>query len=93
VQAFKKNFSCNGAIAKDPELGQVIQLSGDQRANVKDFLVDEEICGDGQVRACACGCAWMWMCGGVHVCAMHVGASQACSQAQRPTPPTKESIL
>jgi translation initiation factor 1 len=28
---------------------QVIQLSGDQRANVKDFLVDEEICVDGQI--------------------------------------------
>jgi len=27
----------------------VIQLSGDQRANVKDFLVDEEICTEGQL--------------------------------------------
>lgn len=27
-QAFKKNFSCNGAITKDDELGEVIQLSG-----------------------------------------------------------------
>ncbi|GAB5037196.1 translation initiation factor sui1 [Nannochloropsis oceanica] len=49
LKAFKKNFSCNGAITTDEEIGQVIQLSGDQRANVKDFLVDEEICTEGQL--------------------------------------------
>ena len=43
-KAFKKNFSCNGAVQKDEEIGEVIQLSGDQRTNVKDFLVDQEIC-------------------------------------------------
>jgi translation initiation factor 1 len=43
-KAFKKNFSCNGAVQKDEEAGEVIQLSGDQRTNVKDFLVDQEIC-------------------------------------------------
>jgi translation initiation factor 1 len=43
-KAFKKNFSCNGAVQKDEELGEVIQLSGDQRTNVKSFLVDQEIC-------------------------------------------------
>jgi len=43
-KAFKKNFSCNGAVQKDEEVGEVIQLSGDQRTNVKEFLVDQEIC-------------------------------------------------
>jgi translation initiation factor 1 len=43
-KAFKKNFSCNGAVQKDEEAGEVIQLSGDQRTNVKEFLVDQEIC-------------------------------------------------
>lgn len=43
-KAFKKNFSCNGAVQKDEEAGEVIQLSGDQRTNVKSFLVDQEIC-------------------------------------------------
>jgi len=43
-KAFKKNFSCNGAVQKDLEVGEVIQLSGDQRTNVKEFLVDQEIC-------------------------------------------------
>ncbi|GMI39650.1 hypothetical protein TrCOL_g10458 [Triparma columacea] len=43
-KAFKKNFSCNGAVQKDEEVGEVIQLSGDQRTNVQEFLVDQEIC-------------------------------------------------
>lgn len=43
-KAFKKNFSCNGALQKDEEAKEVIQLSGDQRTNVKEFLVDQEIC-------------------------------------------------
>ena len=28
---------------EDPELGQVIQLQGDQRKNVTDFLVSEKL--------------------------------------------------
>lgn len=43
-KAFKKNFSCNGAVQKDEDAGEVIQLSGDQRTNVKSFLVSQEIC-------------------------------------------------
>lgn len=46
-KAFKKNFSCNGAVQKDgtdEEEKEVVQLSGDQRTNVKEFLVDQEIC-------------------------------------------------
>lgn len=43
-KAFKKNFSCNGAVQKDEDDKEVIQLSGDQRTNVKEFLVDQEIC-------------------------------------------------
>mmetsp|Transcript_18729 Transcript_18729/g.26555 ORF Transcript_18729/g.26555 Transcript_18729/m.26555 type:complete len:110 (-) Transcript_18729:156-485(-) len=48
-KAFKKNFSCNGAVQKDEEAGEVIQLSGDQRTNVKAFLVDQEICHSSQI--------------------------------------------
>jgi translation initiation factor 1 len=43
-KAFKKNFSCNGSVENDEEAGEVVQLSGDQRTNVKSFLVDQEIC-------------------------------------------------
>lgn len=43
-KAFKKNFSCNGAVQADEEVGEVIQLSGDQRTKVMEFLKDQEIC-------------------------------------------------
>jgi hypothetical protein len=36
-------FCCNGTVVEDPELGQVIQLQGDQRKNVTDFLVSEKL--------------------------------------------------
>lgn len=49
LKAFKKLFFCNGAINKDEELGEVIQLSGDQRTNVKEFLLEEEICTADQI--------------------------------------------
>ena len=39
----KKKFNCNGTIVDDPELGQVIQLQGDQRKLVAQFLIDEKI--------------------------------------------------
>lgn len=49
AHSFKKNFQCNGAVTKDAELGEIIQLSGDQRTNVSDFLCDQEICTKSQV--------------------------------------------
>ena len=41
-KAFKKNFNCNGVVKSNEDVGGVIQLSGDQRTNVKSFLVDQE---------------------------------------------------
>eukprot|EP00002_Diphylleia_rotans_P012578 TRINITY_DN245_c0_g1_i1.p2 TRINITY_DN245_c0_g1~~TRINITY_DN245_c0_g1_i1.p2 ORF type:complete len:109 (+),score=30.70 TRINITY_DN245_c0_g1_i1:131-457(+) len=43
LRAFKKAFNCNGTIVKDEELGEVIQLQGDQRRLVFQFLVDEKL--------------------------------------------------
>mmetsp|Transcript_1857 Transcript_1857/g.6654 ORF Transcript_1857/g.6654 Transcript_1857/m.6654 type:complete len:112 (-) Transcript_1857:348-683(-) len=43
LKAFKKEFCCNGTVVEDPELGQVIQLQGDQRKNVSQFLIQEKI--------------------------------------------------
>ena len=48
-KAFKKNFQCNGAVTKDSELGEIVQLSGDQRTNVSSFLTEQEICKKAQV--------------------------------------------
>ena len=39
----KKKFNCNGCIVEDPELGSIIQLQGDQRKVVAQFLIDEKI--------------------------------------------------
>lgn len=43
LKTWKKSFTCNGAIVEDEEHGKIIQLQGDQRTNVRDFLVNEEI--------------------------------------------------
>lgn len=39
LKAFKKEFACNGTVISDPELGEVIQLQGDQRTKVYEFLI------------------------------------------------------
>ncbi|CAJ0596123.1 hypothetical protein V3C99_006191 [Haemonchus contortus] len=40
VRFLKKKYSCNGTIVEHPEYGEVMQLSGDQRQQIKDFLVN-----------------------------------------------------
>lgn len=49
TRALKKTFQCNGSIKNDPEAGEVIQLSGDQRTNVRRFFIDEEVCYEDQI--------------------------------------------
>lgn len=39
LKVIKKEFACNGNIVKDDELGEVIQLQGDQRLKVMEFMV------------------------------------------------------
>ncbi|CAL8107553.1 unnamed protein product [Calicophoron daubneyi] len=36
----KKEFACNGTVVDHKEYGEVIQLQGDQRDNMKKFLCD-----------------------------------------------------
>ncbi|KAJ3295853.1 Eukaryotic translation initiation factor eIF-1 [Rhizoclosmatium sp. JEL0117] len=43
LKAFKKQFACNGNIIEDEEHGECIQLQGDQRAKVLQFLTEQEI--------------------------------------------------
>ncbi|KAG7505763.1 Eukaryotic translation initiation factor 1b [Solea senegalensis] len=38
VKAFKKNFACNGTVIEHPEYGEVIQVQGDQRKNISQFI-------------------------------------------------------
>uniref|UniRef100_A0A7C9D550 SUI1 domain-containing protein n=2 Tax=Opuntia streptacantha TaxID=393608 RepID=A0A7C9D550_OPUST len=39
LKDLKKEFCCNGNVVQDKELGKIIQLQGDQRKNVANFLV------------------------------------------------------
>lgn len=43
ARAMKKAFSCSSSIQKDEEGNDVIQLQGDQRDSVKQWLVEQEI--------------------------------------------------
>jgi translation initiation factor 1 len=38
-----KDFACNGTLIKDPDMGDIIQLQGDQRSKVFNFLTEEGI--------------------------------------------------
>ncbi|XP_068145158.1 eukaryotic translation initiation factor eIF1-like [Drosophila tropicalis] len=38
VRSCKKEFACNGTIIEHPEHGEVIQLQGDQRENICQWL-------------------------------------------------------
>ena len=42
LKAFKKEYACNGTIIQDEELGEVIQLQGDHRTKVFEFLTSKE---------------------------------------------------
>ncbi|KAK8969561.1 hypothetical protein KSP40_PGU011435 [Platanthera guangdongensis] len=50
LKDLKKEFCCNGTVVEDPELGQVIQLQGDQRKNVSTFLVQTAIVKKDQIK-------------------------------------------
>ncbi|KAI5464321.1 translation initiation factor SUI1 [Mariannaea sp. PMI_226] len=42
LKVIKKKFACNGTIVNDDEMGEVIQLQGDQRKVVKEWLTDKK---------------------------------------------------
>ncbi|KAI9769427.1 MAG: putative RNA-binding protein eif1AD [Geoglossum simile] len=46
LKALKKKFACNGTIVKDTEYGEVIQLQGDHRVDVKLFLITDLECDE-----------------------------------------------
>jgi len=39
----KKTYSCNGSIIKDEIHGEVMTFTGDQKENIYNFLIKEEI--------------------------------------------------
>jgi translation initiation factor 1 len=38
-----QEFACNGTLVDDEEMGQVIQLQGDQRLKISNFLTEEGV--------------------------------------------------
>ncbi|KAH8392179.1 hypothetical protein KR215_002526 [Drosophila sulfurigaster] len=38
VRSCKKEFACNGTVIEHPEYGEVLQLQGDQRENICQWL-------------------------------------------------------
>jgi len=45
-----QTYSTNGTILEDPEMGEVIQVQGDQRKNVYEFLTKCNICRKDEVK-------------------------------------------
>ena len=50
MKAFKKKFACNSTGIEHPEYGEVIQLQGDQRKNICQFLVEIGLTKDDQLK-------------------------------------------
>ncbi|KAI8868577.1 translation factor sui1-like protein, partial [Ramicandelaber brevisporus] len=50
LKALKKIFACNGTVVQDEELGEVLQLTGDQRTKVQQFLLEEQISNKDQIK-------------------------------------------
>jgi translation initiation factor 1 len=49
AKALKKCFKCNGSVSTDVEMGEILQLSGDQRTNIREFFVDQQVCHEDQI--------------------------------------------
>jgi translation initiation factor 1 len=49
ARVLKKTFHCDGTVNIDEEHGEILQLSGDQRTNIREFLIDQQICHEDQI--------------------------------------------
>ncbi|KAI8066226.1 translation initiation factor SUI1 [Gilbertella persicaria] len=43
LKVFKKEFACSGKVVEHEEFGDILQLAGDQRLKIAEFLVSEGI--------------------------------------------------
>ncbi|XP_068605549.1 eukaryotic translation initiation factor 1 [Brachionichthys hirsutus] len=50
VKAFKKKFACNGTVIDHSEYGEVIQLQGDQRKNICQFILEVRMAKEEQLK-------------------------------------------
>jgi len=50
VRACKKEFACNGTVVEHAEYGEVLQLQGDQRENICQFLTKVGLVNTEQIK-------------------------------------------
>ena len=50
MKYFKKTFCTNGSIIEDPSYGRILQVQGDQRRPIAEFLVQQKIVTQDQIR-------------------------------------------
>lgn len=50
VRACKKEFACNGTVIEHPEYGEVLQLQGDQRENICQWLTKTGLAKSDQLK-------------------------------------------
>ena len=50
IKVVKKEFHCNGTVVDHSEYGEVLQLQGDQRKKMKQFLTDIGLATNEQIK-------------------------------------------
>jgi translation initiation factor 1 len=50
LKALKKTLNTNGTILMDDEFGEILNLQGDQRKSVSDFLCTYHICQQSEIK-------------------------------------------
>lgn len=50
VRYCKKEFACNGTVVEHPEYGEILQLQGDQRNKIGQFLVRAGLAREEQIK-------------------------------------------
>lgn len=50
LKAVKKAFACNGTVVEDEEHGEIIQMQGDQRMKMAEFLISEGIAKKAEIK-------------------------------------------
>jgi len=49
TKALKKNFQTSGTVKKDENEKNIVQVAGDQKTNITNFLISEQICEPDQI--------------------------------------------
>lgn len=50
LSSFNKNFHCSGGITDTKEYGRAVKMTGDQRENLKQFLVESGLAREDEIK-------------------------------------------